>query len=489
MLSILESRDYIAKFYRQLSAFCILAPLLVLCGCSATTTFKSYPGKISPLLVDLRVGRSIDLSQCLLNESKGNDSILYLMERGRIAQITGRSYESMGAFSAGMAAIAMKDNRAVVSASSIGAQAAAVAINDNAIPYEGDGYERVFLHHYQAINYLEKKDLSAAGVEVRRANAEQEESLRRHEEELEQVQKEAGERGVEDRLTDSSSLMYQRYAQLDEVAGRVKNSFQNAYTFYLSGIVYELNGEPNDAYIDYKKALEIFPENRYLQQDVLRLAGKLNMDDELEPLRARFMVDMSLAGDSPKDAGELIVLFEDGLVPHKEEVKIPLPVPGGGFIAVAFPIYNAGWSPAARLSIQDSESVLGETEPICDVRALAVRALKEKVPVMTLRQILRGGAKAATTVKMKKDLGPLGELTSTIWNIVSENADLRSWLTLPDNAQIFRAPLAAGSHRLVLTHEWVAAPMLVDVEVRKGGKTILRVVRIGNKFYNSSITY
>lgn len=489
MQLILEMRDDIAKFYRQLTAFCILAPLLVLCSCSATTTFKSYPGKISPILVDLQMGRPIDLSQCLLNECKGNDSILYLMERGRIAQITGRNYESMGAFSASMDAIAAKDNRAVVSASKIGAQAAAVAINDNAIPYEGDGYERVFLHHYQAINYLEKKDLSGAGVEVRRANVEQEESLRRHEAELELARTEAEDRGVEDRFADASAHIYQRYAQLDEVAGRVKNSFQNAYTFYLSGIVYELTGEPNDAYIDYKKALEIFPENRYLQQDVLRLAGKLNMDDELEALRSRFSPDMATMFDPPTDAGELIVLFEDGLVPPKEEVKIPLPVPSGGFIAVAFPIYNAGWSPPARLTIRDSGAVLGETEPICDVRALAIRALKEKVPAMTLRQILRAGAKAATTVKMKKDLGPFGELTSTLWNFVSENADLRSWLTLPESAQIFRAPLPPGPHRLVLTHERLSAPVLVDVDVRKMGKTILRVVRIGNRFYNSSVTY
>ncbi|MBI1920273.1 MAG: hypothetical protein HYS23_04235 [Geobacter sp.] len=489
MLSILEMRDNIAEFYRQSAAFCISALLLLLCGCSATSTFKPYPGKIRPLLLDLQVGRPIDLTQRLLYECQGNDSILYLMERGRVAQITGQYDVSLGAFRAGMEAITAKDNRAVVSASKIGAQAAAVAINDNAIPYEGDGYERVFLHHYQAINYLEKKDLSSAGVEIRRANAEQEESLRRHEADLELVQKETEDRGAEGRFADASSQIYQHYAQLDEVAGKVKNSFQNAYTFYLSGIVYELNGEPNDAYIDYKKALEIFPENRYLQQDVLRLAGRLHMDDELAELRRRFDAYGSTSAAPPKDAGELIVLFEDGLVPHKEEVKIPLPVPGGGFFAVAFPIYNVGWSSPARLTISDYESMLGETEPICDVRALAVRALKEKVPAMTLRQILRGGAKAATTAKMKNDLGPLGELTSTIWNIVSENADLRSWLTLPDNAQIFRAPVSSGPHRLVLTYEGVAAPVLVDVDVRKKGKTILRVVRIGNRFYNSSVTF
>ncbi len=57
----------------------------------------------------------------------------------------------------------------------------------------------------------------------------------------------------------------------------MKHSFQNAATFYLSGVVWEMLGERNDAYIDYKKALEIFPDNLFLQADVMRLGKRLGM--------------------------------------------------------------------------------------------------------------------------------------------------------------------------------------------------------------------
>ena len=141
------------------------------------------------------------------------------------------------------------------------------------------------LHHYQALNFLTKKDLEGAAVEVRRANNEQEEALRRFESEVEAAQKAAEKKHISSK---SQSAVSSSYAQMDEVAGKVKNSFQNAYTFYVSGFIYELLDQANDAYIDYKKALEIYPENRYLQQDVIRLARALNMGEDLVDLQARF---------------------------------------------------------------------------------------------------------------------------------------------------------------------------------------------------------
>ncbi|MEI8618891.1 hypothetical protein P4S63_22420 [Pseudoalteromonas sp. B193] len=46
----------------------------------------------------------------------------------------------------------------------------------------------------------------------------------------------------------------------------IKNGFQNAYTFYLSALLYQSAKQYDDAYIDYKKALAIQPNNIYLQQ-------------------------------------------------------------------------------------------------------------------------------------------------------------------------------------------------------------------------------
>jgi hypothetical protein len=462
----------------------VTALLLLIAGCAGTSTFVPYPYKINPMIDGLKAGKPIDFTRCLLSECQGNDLILYKMERGRLAQILGATEASMADFSDSMGSIREKDLKATISASDVGGQAAAVTLNDNAIPYRGEGYERVLLHHFQAMNYLAKGDLEGAGVETRRANAEQEEALRQHELELEQAQREAEERQVGN--YPGSRAISRRYAQLDEVTGKVKNSFQNAYTFYLSGFVYELAGQQNDAYIDYKKALEIFPENITLQRDVLRLARELEMRQELEELQSRFEPkEQPDAASQPEDAGELLVLFEDGFAPQKQEVKIPFPLPEAGVVAIAFPMYAPRWGAPKPLTLRKGELSLGCTETICDIRALAVKSLQEKAQALALRQTLRAIAKGASVKLAEEKLGPLGSLGANIWNLASENADLRSWLTLPETAQIMRVSLPAGRHSLTLGYDQPSISANVGLEIKQGGKTLLRVVRAGARMYSS----
>jgi hypothetical protein len=464
-----------------------LAVLLLAAGCASTSTFTAYPHKVQPLITSLSNRTPLDLSKCLLSECKSNDLILYTMERGRYARVVGDSDVSMADFRASMEKIRENDEKALISASAIGATVAATLVNDNAIPYEGEGYERVLLHHYQALNYLGRMDLEGAGVEVRRANAEQNESLNRFERELEESRDAAEENNVG---TDGVSRIETRYAQMDEVAGRVKNSFQNAYTFYVSGFIYELLRLPNDAYIDYKKALEIYPDNRFLQQDVLRLAEKLDMREDLDELRQRFSIEKRrFIDEGGAGSGELLVLFEDGFVPRKHEIKIPIPIGRGSLVTIAFPIYQEQWSPQTPLRILNSSELIGSTEPICDVRALAVKALKEKAPVIATRQIIRAVAKGVTAVEARKRGGELGQFAANVWNLISERADLRSWLTLPANAQILRTKLPAGSYNLTLQHPMAAGQTSADVEIAAGGKTVLQVVRAGGQLYSSATTF
>ncbi len=457
-------------------------------GCTGTT-FTSYPGKINPLISNLQLRQPIDLSQCLLAECLSSDLILYNMERGRLAQLLGNVDASMLDFTASMAKIKENDEKALISASDIGANVAATAVNDNAIPYDAAGYERVMLHHYQAINYLSKKDLEGAGVEIRRANAEQEEALKRHEKELEESQNKAKESQADNQS--GTTELESNYAQLDELAGKVKNSFQNAYTFYLSAFLYEMLQQPNDAYIDYKRALEIYPDNSFLQKDTIRLAATLKMSEELAALKVRFNLDASAI---PATDGDLLVLFEDGFAPQKQEVKFTIPVPAVGLVSAAFPIYNEKWAPTEPLPIDQDGKPLALTEPLCDFRALSVKALKENAPAIITRQVVRVVAKSLAAKAIKDNAGDgvaglLTKITVNAYNFFSENADLRSWITLPANAQILRTTLPAGSHKLTLKQNGPLQTTTVDLTVAPGSKTILYVVRAGQEFYGSAITF
>jgi hypothetical protein len=460
---------------------------LLLAGCSAVTTFRPYPHKIASFQQKLTTFTPPDFRKALKSERRGNDKILYNLEHGRAAQLFGQTAISRDAFAVAIATIRGNEERATVSASQIGASLASFATNDNALPYAGEGYERVLLHHYQALNYLLEADLSGAGVEFRWANSEQQEALNRHAKELERAEKEAQKKSVSNAAENSE--FQRRYAQLDEVAGRLKNSFQNAYSFYLSGVVYELQGEENDAYIDYKKALEIYPENSYVQRDVMRLARKLRMEDDLAALAKRFpALYNATAITERRDGGELILLYEENFVPSREEIKIPFFLPGG-LVTLAFPYYRGPWRDYRPLEVFAGNTASRQTELLCDVRGLAAKSLQEKMPILLARQVVRAVSKALAQQAAKEKFGAAGQLGMMAYSVISENADLRSWLTLPENVQILRINLPAGEQSLRLQSPHSALSTEIAVDVKSGGKTIVYAVKTGHQFHTATVSF
>src|SRR5690606_38317425 len=108
-------------------------------------------------------------------------------------------------------------------------------------------------------------------------------------------------------------------------AGRVKSSFQNAYTFYLSALFWEVVRDYNAALVDLKRAYEINPDAMFIEEDIRRVRRRMG-----DRVQAR------LPG---KDEGSLVMLFEQGRVPPKRELSLPITTIHGYF-AVAFPTYD-----------------------------------------------------------------------------------------------------------------------------------------------------
>jgi hypothetical protein len=448
-------------------------------GCASVSTFYSHTDRLAPLIRSVREDRPLNLSVVLNDKVRTADKVLYLMERGRLAQIQGSIRESIADFEAAARAIRAQDDKAVISLSGSSAQAGAIIVNDNAIPYRADGYERILLHHFQAINYLMSGNVDGASVEVRRAGAEQMLALRRHETELDTARRLADERNLPAQVPVEVARSYDI---LNPVAGEVKSSFQNACTFYLSGLVGELQGRLVDAYIDYKKALEIVPDNVFFGRDVLRLARLLGRREELDMFRSRYPAAATESVKQSVGTGDLVVLFEDDFVVQKQEIKLPVPLPPPDHLTMAaFPIYNIRRLETYSLSLLEQDRLVAQSEPACLVDALAIRALQEKVPFMTMRQIIRSVTKLLAARRIENELGTLGTIGSFLYKVASENADLRSWSTLPANIQVFRSRIAAGSHEFTFRHEGTGASIDVSLDVPDNGIAIVRVIRTGNR--------
>jgi len=448
----------------------------VLGGCATGSMFTSYPSQIQPIKIQLE-GKQYKKAQAALDGHQDDaDKILYLSERARVSQLANDTKSSIEDFKRVIEAFEENDEKAKVTLSGAAAKGASLLTNDNAIPYEGEGYERVFAYQFQAMNYLLSGNFDAAMVEVRRAGQEQQYELERFEDEVAEAEEDAQEQ------IEKNNNFMDSFATLQAAAGQVKNSFQNAYTFYVSGILFEAAGSNNDAYIDYKKALEIFPDNVYVQRDVLRLAKSLGMREDFQRFKKEF-------GDEPPSLaageGEIVVMFEHGFAPVKTEVKVNL-FTHAGIRSVAFPTYAAQTQAPALLKVSISGgNTIGTTSPIVNVQALAAKALQERLPGMMARQILRFIAKAEASEKSGKMFGGLGKLAVDVFNVISEQADRRSWLTLPLDAQILRSSLPEGQYQLQLQNGHASGAL--DIKVVPGKKTVIRVVGTGGTLHTSSI--
>lgn len=440
---------------------------LLLGGCATSSVFSPYPGQAAALRAALDAGTPEAAVARIGGKTTSADATLYLMEKGRIEQLAAQADTSRQDFEAALGRYAEQDNKAVVSASSYAASGASLLTNDNARPYQGRTYERVFLHQYQALNFLAAGDAQGALVEVRRANQVQVDALRDKEGKVDKARAEAEGKGFD------ASRYDNYFSGMDLAAGRVKSGFQNAATFYLSGLIYEATGSVNDAFIDYRKALELVPDNVYLQRDVVRTGLKTGLDDIKTLARAIGPVQVA----PKKGEGELVIYLEEGYVPEKTPVSIPIWTTRT-LSNVSFPVYREAMAPPL-LTVQ----VDGQQLPaalLVDTRALAVRSLKDEVPAMLARAFIRLLTRQEMQRQAQKaDTTGLLGLATTIYGLVAEQPDLRSWLTLPGSGQVVRLPLVAGEHQ-------VSLPGLLPqvVTVTPGRPTLLHLVVLPGKTYS-----
>lgn len=450
--------------------FILCATLITLGGCAMSSVFSPYPvqaEKFRHALYDGQTGMLVDRQAVLMDladERDSADHMLYMMERGRINQVSGNFSESKTDFEQVIAAFEEQNLAATLQAGETAAQGASLLTNDNAIPYKGSGYERIFVHHHQAFNYLGNGDYDGASVEFRKVALEQRILLEQHEKEVAEAYEEAEESNI-----DVGTLSSQ-FSGMDTIAGQVKSSFQNAYTFYASAAFWEARGELNTALIDYKKAFEINPDNSIIKQDIARVSKKLG-----DPIAD------AESNEAKPGQGTVVILYEHGFIAAKEEIKIPVPTFDGGIISLAFPYYRTEFWPSSQtLRVMSSDfQEFGTTQQVVDVSALAVKDLKERIPQLLVRQALRGFAKYQLQKQSGDQLGLAGQLVANIYNIVSESADRRSWLTLPHTAQVIRINLDAGEQELNLATPGLQSKVTLDIAENK--TLLLRVVGVNNQ--------
>lgn len=293
----------------------ILSFTLILSGCanlSVGNLFSHYSAQTQDTYELVKNGEAKLAYQDAAEDTGG--PILDNLELGRIALLSEQYAESKSDFEIAEQAARVQSDEATITVSGSANQVGSLVTNDNLIDYKPADYELGYLHLYLSLNYLKNNDLEGALVEVRKANYIQEQARKDREKELKSAEKEANKKGVNANV----GAILANYPD----AGKTLKAVQNGYLFYYSGLLFETNRNFSDAYIDYKRALAVAPNNKTVIESVQRLARRLGMKNDIQTLEKQYgAYKVPNRTDS-----RVIIIDEQGILPQLDDWRLRLPM-------------------------------------------------------------------------------------------------------------------------------------------------------------------
>jgi hypothetical protein len=411
----------LSSAYLRVIALALFLLFSGLTGCAGT---RSVQDKSCALAGAGRFDEALAVLDSSSLASSRTDRLLYLMERGLLLHLQGSYTQST----------VVLDQAEQLSeelfTKSVSAGAASFLINDQIIAYNGADYEVVYLNYYKALNYLLLGNLEAAGVEARRVDL----KLRQFE---------------------------------DAYAGKTVFK-EDAFLRMLTGLIYQAQGDWNNAFIAYRLAHDSFVANRQLYgvpvpvvlwsllTTTAQRSGLLQERDTYRALAAERGVQTELIDSLA------VVLINNGRIPVKRERMALFPTEEGFPVKIALPEFVArpGGVTSARLSVAGQEVT---AEPVENLAAIAFKSLDDRIGRVLAKAIARALAKEIAARQLERQHGDGVGLLSRLFNIVTENADLRSWSGLPASVLLAAVPVASGDHpyRLFLDGRPVEGSLVV----------------------------
>jgi hypothetical protein len=384
----------------------------------------------------------------------GPNSLLYYLDRGALLQRTDD-------YRASCQDLEQADKLIdELAGTSVSETVGSFLVNDMTLSYTGEDFEQVMINIMGELSYLYAGDLQGALVEARRVNT--------------------------------------RLVQLSDKYNKEMIYKQDAFARYLSAFAYEAEGDYNDAYIDYKNAYQAFQwyEKHYhmpmppeIREDLLRLSRWQGFDDEYKEWREAFGPDLPDPGRRPKKRSEVLLVVYDSLAPRKTTRWVAATVadPDGNpyTLKVAFPTFTPmpHLVDSVRVGLADGQVIEGHLfEPL---DAIAVQNLEQRIGAITAKAIGRATAKFIAAYQTRKILHTQDEgvnllvgLATNVYTFATEQADTRSWLTLPSRFHLVRISLPPGKHSLELMMQAMSGEthnQAVPVELKPGEKKVIPV--------------
>ncbi|MFM8552723.1 MAG: COG3014 family protein [Nitrospiraceae bacterium] len=435
-----------------------LIGLALLTGCSSISTRYLQVDQSLMAGDPAQADRIIEQAE---DEYGTTSRVLYRMDRGMTLHLAGQYPASSALLEQAETEVADLYTRRVRT------ETKAFLVNDTLLPYEGEPYEQVMLNVLTALNYAVTGQWSEALVEARRID--------------------------------------QRLNLLTDEAGDKDTYRDDAFARYLTGILYESTGDLNNAFIAYRKAYDRYQASLpwarvkpppMLRADLLRTSEALGLTQEHEEYKQAFAGATWEPAEKLRSFAQIVVIGYNGRAPHKEDQFIDLPISldalrlvlmtkgalgrsnqdtrgaetllyglSGHVVRVALPKLVPQKTTIAYEEVVVSgaaEAYFAKSELTQDISALAAKNLNDRFGQLMRKAVARGavkyalaegvgrGARMAASGQGNQNFGPLiGLLVGGLAHalaIGTEESDKRSWRTLPDEIQIARLWVPAGSY-------------------------------------------
>lgn len=373
------------------------AALFALLGISCA----SYTERTAGALHDFRSGQFERALEAYSDRGEIGSDFLSGAEAGTVALTAGFWDQALEYYGRAVEAARDIEGRALAGPERLGEALASWVINDSARAYQGEGFERVYVHCALAQTYLARGQIDDVYVEARLSN-----QLLETEEELYETKYEAG-----------------------------------GWGHLISAVTYELMGQGDEAWIDYQRMLAKDVGTAIAGRALVRLAKQLGRE-ELADLEQRFGADV----ERPPGAASVVVLAGVGLGPYKVETILPVPTPDGLF-QMAVPGYAERPQPVSALRlIENASQESVRTDMVENVSRIARENLEDRLLWIAAKSVARGLLKRELTKALEDEYDTAGRIAGDLFTFLTERADLRAWLTLPDSYQACRMFVPAGIH-------------------------------------------
>ena len=395
---------------------------------------------------------------------RDKDLVLYYLDIGMLLHYAGDYDLSNQALSAAEASI--ED----LFAKSVSRAAASLLINDNVLEYSGEDYEDIYVNVFKTLNYLALDQSAEAFVEVRRVY----EKLNL----------------LEDKYSDlAASMNSSEDAGASFRAGKTR-FFNSALARLMSLVMYESDGELDDARIDLVKIEEAWrdqpeiypfprPEvaiRRRSEPQRVRLLGFVGLAPEKKAntLRIHTDEDLLVIAQSNERSGETFEIEIDRIRWKG--------VPPGLHFKFELPYIEARGSTVASVLAQVDGGAWTELSLFESIENIAIATYEVKRPLIYLKGITRTVVKGLAAERTKREINSrvenpflslLGGFATDVAVDVSEAADLRTARFIPSQTYFGELELPPGTYEVVFEYRDTAGTIIhrdvrPEVTIRDG---------------------